>query len=270
MKKKTLVMLLSVAMIITTAAFGTIAYLTDTASVTNRFTVGNVSIDVDEAVVTPDGVSVDTDGDGEEDRTSPNPDTGEEGNLYHLLPGQTYTKDPTMTIIAGSEEAYVRMLVTLTYIDRIKAALGDGFMPGDHVDGYDADKWQYIGMTDGSEMNAADETVQTMTYEFRYHTTVAGMKDGAPADVRLEPLFTAFTVPGVLTGDQMAQLQPSEIRVVGQAIQVKGFDDADAAWAEFFPQENTGAADDTTDESTDDTAGETTTEDQQEDSAAGA
>lgn len=249
MKKKTLVMLLSAAMIITTAAFGTIAYLTDRASVTNRFTIGNVSIDVDEAVVTPDGVPVgDLDQDGKPDRTSPDPTTGEEGNTYHLIPGKTYIKDPTLTVKAGSEESYVRMLVTITHLDILKAMAnvpdGQHFLPEIYAKDADGDSawnaavWPCVSITEGTAtINTGTENeavVPSATYEFRYHTTVAGVDaNGAPADNRLEPLFTAFTVPGELTGDQLAQLQAVEIRVDGQAIQKEGFDTADLAWAAF-------------------------------------
>lgn len=33
-------------------------------------------------------------------------------NEYHLLPGHTYTKDPTVTVKTGSDASYVRMKVT--------------------------------------------------------------------------------------------------------------------------------------------------------------
>lgn len=237
MKKKSLTMLLCAALVITTAALGSIAYLTDAAHVTNRFTVGNVSLKVEETLVNEDGKPVDADG-NLIDPNNPNqqPVLTEEGNVYHLLPGQPYTKDPTVTIEEGSEESYVRMLVTLTYFDRIKAVLGEDFLPENHVTGYDAAKWPCVAMTPGTELNAAGETVQTMTYEFRYYVTVDGMDNDLPADTKLEPLFTAFTVPGALTGDQLAQLQPMEIRVIGQAIQVAGFNTADEAWVAFSAQ----------------------------------
>lgn len=266
MKKKTLAMLLSASLVISSAAFGTIAYLTDRAAVTNRFTIGNVSIDVDETLVKPDGTPVgDLNNDGQPDRTTEV--NGEEGNTYHLMPGQSYTKDPTLTVKANSEESYVRMLVTITHIDTLKAIanvpVGQFFLPENYVKDADDQStwnpavWPCIGITEGTvTINAgtADEAVvPAATYEFRYHTTVAGTKDGAPADVRLEPLFTSFTIPGELTGEQLTLLQPVEIRVVGQAIQKEGFDTADLAWA-AFPETVTTTF---------------VTPDQQEDSAAG-
>ena len=72
---------------------GTFAYLTSTATVTNTFTVGNVSITMTEA-------KVDLYGNVEiANRVTE--------NEYKLSPGHTYTKDPTIYVGADSEECYV-------------------------------------------------------------------------------------------------------------------------------------------------------------------
>ena len=98
---KALLMVLCAALLVAGSILGTLAYLTDQATATNTFTVGNVQIEVDEEKVTPDGTP------------TPEADDRVTENEYHLIPGQTYTKDPTMTVKAGSEESYVRMLVTI-------------------------------------------------------------------------------------------------------------------------------------------------------------
>ena len=77
---------------------GTFAYLTSkTETVSNTFTSGNVKITLDEAVADVYG-------------TAPNlearRDQGE-GNQYKLIPGHTYTKDPTVHVVKGSEECYL-------------------------------------------------------------------------------------------------------------------------------------------------------------------
>ena len=46
--KKSLVLLLCLIMAVSSAALGTIAYLTDTQTVVNTFTVGKVDITLDE------------------------------------------------------------------------------------------------------------------------------------------------------------------------------------------------------------------------------
>ena len=76
------------------------AWLTDTQNTVNTFTIGKVEITVDEAAVTPEGAPIEG-----ADRVK--------GNVYHLVPGKTYVKDPTLTVLADSEAAYVRMLLTL-------------------------------------------------------------------------------------------------------------------------------------------------------------
>ena len=93
-KSKVLLLMLCTAALSMAAAFGTLAYLMDTEAVTNTFTVGQVQITLDEADVD------DTDKDG----YTTERDTA---NVYHLLPGQTYTKDPTIHVDAKSEDCYL-------------------------------------------------------------------------------------------------------------------------------------------------------------------
>ena len=71
----------------------TIAYLTDDEAVVNTFTVGQVGISLDEADVKTDG--------------TPDTDARVHENEYHLLPGHTYTKDPTVHVDENSESCYL-------------------------------------------------------------------------------------------------------------------------------------------------------------------
>lgn len=231
MKKKTLIMALCALMVISTAAIGTIAFLTDTHTVKNVFTVGGVDITLEETVVNPDGTPVEP---GE---------TTDQGNQYHLIPGCSYTKDPTMTVVAGSEEAYVRMLVTITDIKAVKKFI-PGFNPGDHVTGHDGTKWVYEGVEENVQVTIpGDGGLTGMTtanvYEFRYFETVSG-KNAAGEDEEkvLEPLFASFTVPGHLTGEEMESLKDVQIWVRGEAIQKATFETDDDAWAAFDEQVN--------------------------------
>lgn len=92
--KKKLMTVLALVLVIALSVAGTYAYLTSTAKVNNTFTVGNVSITMDEA-------KVDTDG-------SPVANAGRvTSNVYKLMPGHKYTKDPTVHVAAGSEACYV-------------------------------------------------------------------------------------------------------------------------------------------------------------------
>ncbi|MBQ2887923.1 MAG: hypothetical protein IJE29_03250, partial [Firmicutes bacterium] len=115
-KRKILGVALSAAALMAASVFGTMAYLTDTGAVSNTFTVGKVYISLDEADVNEAGQPL-KDGKivekvDEADRWTPTDD--EPSQEYRLLPGHSYTKDPTVTVEAGSEEAYVRMMATIT------------------------------------------------------------------------------------------------------------------------------------------------------------
>ena len=95
MKKaeKVLIVLLCAVLIMGATVAGTFAFLTSRDSVQNTFTIGNVKITMDEAKVTEYGVK-----DG---------DSRVGANTYKLVPGQTYTKDPTVYVDGDSEPCFV-------------------------------------------------------------------------------------------------------------------------------------------------------------------
>ena len=99
MKKKILVACLCVALAVLTIAGTTLAYLTSQDEVTNTFTVGNVSITLDEAAVDNLGKKI-VNNDG-------TPVARVKANSYKLIPGHTYTKEPTVHVTADSEKCYV-------------------------------------------------------------------------------------------------------------------------------------------------------------------
>lgn len=216
MKKKIVVIAVGIAALVSVSILGTIAYLTDRESVTNTFTVGQVNIDLDEAKVDEDGKAV------EDERVT-------DGNDYHIIPGKTYDKDPTVTVKADSEESYIRMLVTinnLKELDEIFAPDGANLLT--IFNGYDADTWIYETETENEEDN-------TITYEFRYKETVSTMEK---EDLKLEALFDSITIPGNITGEQLQTISDLEIEVEAHAIQKETFENADSAWAAFDKQVN--------------------------------
>ncbi|MGN0798891.1 MAG: SipW-dependent-type signal peptide-containing protein [Christensenellales bacterium] len=214
-KSKILLLTLCAVALVAASVLGTLAYLTSTDTVTNTFTVGNVQIKLDEAKVNPDGTLV-----YEQDGKTPVARVKE--NSYKLLPGHEYTKDPTVTVLEGSESSYIRMLVTINEqadLDAIFAPNG-GLRLTEFFGGISSD-WTLAKETENSD--------DTRTYEFRYKETVA-----APtADVKLAALFTSITVPGTITGDQLKTIEGLQISVVAQAIQADGFDTAADAWDHF-------------------------------------
>lgn len=97
--KKKLMTVLALVLVIAMSVAGTYAYLTSRDSVTNTFTVGNVSITLDE---------LDTDNDANEsDNVTVNDKVRDKANAYKLMPGITYTKDPTVHVDPASENCYV-------------------------------------------------------------------------------------------------------------------------------------------------------------------
>ena len=233
MKKHSKALLLSMCavLLVVGSVFGTIAYLTDTEAVTNTFSVGRVGLSLDVADVNEMGQPLKDDAVVEKvaDADRWQPADGDTEQKYHLLPGHTYIKDPTVTVDAGSEESYVRMMVTVTFAsaltdEQLATELDEIFL------GYDAGKWEREDKT-----VSADQ--KTITYEYRYYTTVDGKTDaGVNADQPLEPLFSSIKVPGEYTNEQIAILGGMEIKVEAHAIQAAGFDTEDAAWIAFGEQ----------------------------------
>lgn len=244
-KTKALLMSLCAVLLVAASVLGTMAYLTDSKDVKNTFTVGNVAIKLDEAKVDENGTQV-VDKDG-------NPVARVTRNAYKLLPGHTYVKDPTVTVLKPSVASYVRMKVTFNKASQIIAMCTDPEFAEDGPTGVEnayplirmvnfveanAAKWDGIipdNMVDTEEMLADakyfvyDKTANTLTYYFYYNTIVKAID----ADVKLDTLFDSITVPQWVTGDQLAKLDGFQITAVAEAIQADGFESADAAWAKF-------------------------------------
>mgnify|MGYP004660565133 FL=1 len=209
-KSKALLLTLCAALLVAASVLGTMAYLTDTDTVTNTFTVGKVDIKLDEAKANTDGSLVEG-------------AARVKANSYKLLPGHTYNKDPMVTVEDGSEASYIKMTVTFSKasaLDAIFALTGADLTS--IFNGYDPANWIY-------KDNTKDATADTCTYEFWYKETV-GAPDG---DVALDALFDSITVPGTVTNEQLATIEGMTITVNAYAIQADGFANAEAAWAAF-------------------------------------
>ena len=235
-KSKALLLTLCAVLLIAASVLGTRAYLTSTAKVENTFTVGKVEIKLDETDVTnPNGPRV-------------------KANSYKLMPGTTYTKDPTVTVKAGSEESYVRMKVTFNNA----AALMEMLPSADNLEDFTPDEialikkiapilfltnytavdagWLPEYTMFGMEKTLADPNYfvydaanDTVTYIFYYPTTVTA----TTADVVLPVLFDSITVPEWVTGEQLKALNNFQITVIAEAIQAGSFADAADAWSHF-------------------------------------
>lgn len=195
MKKKIVSVCLVVCLLATAIIGTTLAYFTDDKSVTNTFTTGDVTIKLDETDVGTDGVAT---GEGRK----------EEGNAYHLLPGKTYTKDPMVTVNAGSEECYVFVRVDNTLADLESNAEGYTSIAKQ----MDNNGWALLD-PDG------DQTV------FVYKSTVTASE----GDVVI-PVFGSFTIDA----DLETVAEPGDIEITAYAVQAEGFTSAQAAWDATF------------------------------------
>lgn len=112
MKTKTKALLLSLCaiLLVVTSVFGTMAYLTSQADVSNTFSVGKVNITMDETDVdnSTSGASRDT------------------SNAYLLMPGITYPKDPIVHVRPDSESCYIFVKVE-NGIAAFEAATAGGY-----------------------------------------------------------------------------------------------------------------------------------------------
>lgn len=240
-KSKALLLTLCAVLLVAASVMGTMAYLTSNEEVVNTFTVGSVNIKLDEAKVDDDGKAV-----AGADRVK--------ANEYKLLPGLTYTKDPTVTVLDGSEESYVRMKVTFNNASALIAMCTNPEWEEDapteiqnawpllYMVNFteESAKWDGIildSMVETEEMLADakyfDAANDTLTYYF-YYTETVGAPDG---DVVLPVLFDSITVPEWVTGDQLKALNNFQITAVAEAIQAAGFGTADAAWAAYAAQQ---------------------------------
>lgn len=228
MKKKTIALMLVMMMVFGITVGGTIAYLTDSKQVVNTFTVGNVQIKLTEAPVDANGQAIQ--GDRIEGSLA-----GTEANAYKLIPNGEYDKDPTVEVLAGSEDAYVRMLVTIDYSaewDAIFDALNEDAET--KIGAADV----FTGMGAGWELkkNTENATANTRTYEFWYNDVVSAEED-VPA------LFTGIKIPGAVTNEQLATLVTKDadgkitdkftITIEAHAIQEAGFNSPEEAWGSF-------------------------------------
>ena len=195
MKKKTkaLMLVLCAVLLVTASVLGTMAYLTSTDQVVNTFTVGKVAITLDEAKVDPDGTAV-------------TPAERVKENAYHLLPGHTYTKDPTVHVQANSEDSFIFVKVE------------------NGIANYEAGTTIAAQITENG-WTALDgvENVYYKTYTKRAEST----------DL---PVFGSFTIADHADAADGWNNFSAEtnVTVTAYAVQQDGFASAAAAWGETF------------------------------------
>ena len=227
--KKALLLALCAVLLVAATVMGTMAYLTSTDEVENTFTVGKVKITLDEAKVNTDGEPLNKDN---EVVTELKDAARVDKNDYKLMPGHTYTKDPTIHVADGTEPCFIRAKVTLTNADKwiaIATKYADNKVEN-IIQGTDDNIWWVSQPTVDNEKN-------TMTYTFVYknesHTDELGKRIWTSADSSNLVLFNKIVMPQNLTNDELAGVGSSKITVVAEAIQADGFATETAAWAAF-------------------------------------
>ena len=207
MKKsmKALLIALCAVLLVAGSIFGTLAYLTSTAAVTNTFTVGKVAITLDEAKVDLYGNPLNS---SNEVVTLANAERVY-ANEYKLIPGHEYTKDPTVTVKADSEECYVFVKV---------------------INGLGSD----ATLTISSDWTALSGVDNVYCYKEKVATS--------SSDTELTPVFTEFTLGNTVdvsayainTDGKVVESSSStdlkKISVDAYAVQADGFSSAAAAW----------------------------------------
>ena len=207
-RSKILATVLATALLVTGTVFGTMAYLTDKDTVTNTMTVGNIDITLDEVKTNPDGTK-DT-----------SVTTRVKENTYKLIPGHSYTKDPTVHVAKESEDSYIFITVDNGIAD-IEAATSTTDPAYTNIAGQiTANKW-----------TAVDATAYPGVY-YQVFTHV----DGATADTDLA-VFENFKISGSVDNEKLAKYAKKTIVVNAYAVQKDGFTDAKAAWAATFGAE---------------------------------
>lgn len=201
MKKKILAACLVVCLLATAVIGTTLAYFTDTETKTNTFTTGKVEIALSES-------------DWEADNAK-------------LIPGREIQKNPTITVLQGSERAWVFAKVELSqdFYNLMEA----------YAAGTDKDLPTAVGewfKTTGT----SPKLMKVVSNKDEHYAIFGYGSDKGPNDPDASvTLFDAITVPTDLTQD-MVKGTNFEIKVTAYAIQSEGLKTRDAAFEALFPE----------------------------------
>ncbi len=211
-KKRFVAILLCVTLVALAAIGATFAYLTDTKSVNNTFTMGNVAIKLDETNVNdPNGARV----------TS---------NAYNVYPGAVVTKDPVVHN-TGKNAAYIRATVNVSNWMNLVGAYYPDFKETFPNDGYKAalnllvgelgEGWSVVGVEAG-------DTFTIGQFDAKF---ILKYEDALAAGADTTAMFQTVTIPAGIDNANTDSFK--EVKVVAQAIQADGFDTWEDAFAAY-------------------------------------
>lgn len=215
-KKRFVAILLCVTLVALAAIGATFAYLTDSKTVNNTFTMGNVKITLDESKVDESGKAV------EGDRVT--------SNTYNVYPGAVVTKDPIVHNVGGNA-AYIRATVNVSNWMNLVSAYYPDFKETYPNDGYKAalnllvgelgEGWSVVGVTAGDTFTIGQFDAK---FILKYDGALAAKADTTA-------MFQTVTIPAGIDNANTESF--SGVTVVAQAIQADGFDTWEAAFAAY-------------------------------------
>ena len=211
-KKRFVAILLCVTLVALAAIGATFAYLTDTKTVDNTFTMGNVAIKLDE--------------------TNVNDPTGDRvtSNAYNVYPGAVVTKDPIVHNV-GANAAYIRATVNVSNWMNLVGAYYPDFKYTFGQEGYKAalnllvgelgEGWSVVGVEAGDTFTIGQFDAK---FILKYDGKLAAKGDTTA-------MFQTVTIPAGI--DNVNTDSFKEVKVVAQAMQADGFDTWEAAFAAY-------------------------------------
>lgn len=218
--KQLLIVALAMVLVASISVVATIAYFTDSDTVTNTFSVGKVKITMDEANVDldlPDGA------DTESGAPNATPAPRDHENDYHLLPGQEYDKDPTVHVEANSEDCFIYVKVEngLYNIQQ-----GAEFTVKDN-DGKDVIVTRTV-----------EQQIEAKGWKLLEGQTNVWYREHTKNDEQVDyTVFEKFAIKDEATNDSIAQYASEEIKVTAYAIQKAGFEGKPVdAWEAYNDQ----------------------------------
>ena len=195
-RSKALVLTLCAVLLVVATVMGTMAYLTSTDTVTNTFTVGKVAITLDEAKVNQNGEAV-------------TPAVRVKANEYKLIPGHSYTKDPTVHVAADSEDSYIFV--------KVENGIAPFEVAGDKA------------IANQIEKNQWNDLKGVTDVYYKEYTSANAQKDLV--------VFENFEIADTAgSTDAWNNVNPQNTKgtVTAYAVQKDGFADANAAWTATF------------------------------------
>lgn len=155
MKKRTIALMMSVVMLLGVVVGGTIAWLTSKPDpVVNTFVAGDIEIELDEAPLKEDGITI--------DKTATRVTKNED---YKLIPGNILEKDPQVRVLDESEACWLFIEVTKSsgFDNYMTFEIATGWTP--LGDAYPGIYYREVAALYGEDTDETMESTDTAKYQ---------------------------------------------------------------------------------------------------------